>query len=145
MKNKEFKDLVSSEESKVHELIKFRKQNKQWLKKSMLIAIAILKALREKNITQIKLAEDLNVTPQYINKILKGSENLTLETIVKIEDALKIKLISIEAYHYQGAVIKPTGVPMFLNRASYKPVVSTNKIEERKTFDTLKQDFSNAA
>jgi DNA-binding MarR family transcriptional regulator len=80
MKTKEFKDLISNETSKVHELIAFRKSNKAWLKKSMLIAIAVLKVLREQKISQVELAEAMKVTPQYVNKILKGNENLTLET-----------------------------------------------------------------
>jgi transcriptional regulator with XRE-family HTH domain len=35
----------------------------------------------------------LGVSPQYVSKILKGSENMTLETIAKLEDALGVNLI----------------------------------------------------
>ena len=45
--------------------------------------------------TQKKLAEIVGVSPQYINKVVKGRENLTLETIVKMEKALGIALIEI--------------------------------------------------
>ena len=45
--------------------------------------------------TQRKLAEKMGVSPQYINKVVKGKENLTLETIAKIEDVLGITLIEV--------------------------------------------------
>jgi ribosome-binding protein aMBF1 (putative translation factor) len=35
----------------------------------------------------------MKVSPQQINKIVKGQENLTLETISKLEIALNIQLI----------------------------------------------------
>jgi len=41
---------------------------------------------------------DMGVTPQYINKIVKGKENLTLETIAKIEKALGITLIEVPSF-----------------------------------------------
>jgi len=75
----------------------FREENKEWLRKSAKIAIKITRELRAKKITQISLAKKLNVSPQQVNKILKGRENLTLETVSKIEIALGIELISILA------------------------------------------------
>jgi transcriptional regulator with XRE-family HTH domain len=35
------------------------------------------------------------VSAQYINKIVKGKENLTLDTICKLEQALEIELITV--------------------------------------------------
>ena len=72
--------------------------NEGWLDKSAKIALKILRTIREKNITQIKLAESLNVSPQHISKIVQGKENLTLETISKLEKVLNITLIDIPAY-----------------------------------------------
>ncbi|OFX81522.1 MAG: hypothetical protein A2W86_08230 [Bacteroidetes bacterium GWD2_45_23] len=37
----------------------------------------------------------MDVSPQYVSKIIKGRENLSLETIWKIEEALGITLISV--------------------------------------------------
>ncbi|PLX14061.1 MAG: hypothetical protein C0594_00540 [Marinilabiliales bacterium] len=48
--------------------------------------------------TQRRLAEEMGVSPQYINKVVKGKENLTLETISKIESVLGITLIEIPTY-----------------------------------------------
>lgn len=73
----------------------FRRENKDWLLKSARIAIKVLRVLRAKKITQVQLAELMAVTPQHINKILQGRENMTLETIVKMETALGIELITI--------------------------------------------------
>lgn len=75
--------------------VKFRNANKDWLRKSAKIAVKILRVLREKSMTQVNLAETMGVSPQQINKILKGRENLTLETIGKLEDALGIELVTI--------------------------------------------------
>jgi plasmid maintenance system antidote protein VapI len=40
----------------------------------------------------------MNVSAQQINKIVKGKQNLTFETIGKLEDALGISLIEIIAF-----------------------------------------------
>ena len=40
----------------------------------------------------------MDVSPQYINKVVKGNENLTLETISKIESVLGITLIEIPSF-----------------------------------------------
>jgi transcriptional regulator with XRE-family HTH domain len=52
-----------------------------------------LDALKAQGLTQKDLAERLNVTPQQISKIVKGEENLTLETITNLELALGIHII----------------------------------------------------
>lgn len=39
----------------------------------------------------------MNCSQQYISKILKGKENLSLETISKIEQALSIQIIKDDA------------------------------------------------
>ena len=42
---------------------------------------------------QKALAERMNCTQQYISKILKGKENMSLDTLSKLEKALGITLI----------------------------------------------------
>jgi len=79
--------------SKWIEEAKKRRENRVWQKHSQKIAIKILKAIREKGIRQKQLAEMIGVSPQQINKIVKGNENLTLVTIAKLESALNIELI----------------------------------------------------
>ena len=43
--------------------------------------------------TQVVLAEKLGCTQQHISMLLKGKNNLTLETIAKLEEALDFNII----------------------------------------------------
>jgi len=88
---KNIEDLVVGQ-SNWKDKARQRKADKPWLKKSQAIAFMVLDALKYKNMTQVQLAEKLGVSPQQINKIVKGNENLTLETISKLENALGIQL-----------------------------------------------------
>ncbi|NTW70390.1 MAG: helix-turn-helix transcriptional regulator [Chlorobiaceae bacterium] len=76
----------------------WRKENQGWLKRSQYIALKILRTIRERKMSQKDLAELIGVTPQHINKIVKGRENLTLETISILEKALGIVLVEIPEY-----------------------------------------------
>ena len=53
----------------------------------------MLDRMEELGITQKALAERLGCSQQYVSKILKGGENLSLETIFKIEEALQLLLV----------------------------------------------------
>jgi ribosome-binding protein aMBF1 (putative translation factor) len=63
--------------------------------KAMQIAIHIGNQLEAKGISQKMLAAKLQVSPQYISRLLKGKQNLSLETITALELALDISLVSI--------------------------------------------------
>lgn len=79
------------------EKAQWRKDNRDWLRKSGKIALAILDAIDDKrDMTQKKLADMIGVSQQYISKVVKGQENLSLQTICKLEKALDITLISVE-------------------------------------------------
>ena len=93
MTNTDKLNKLASNNSKWIEEAKKRRENRVWQKHSQKIAIKILKAIREKGIRQKQLAEMIGVSPQQINKIVKGNENLTLVTIAKLESALNIELI----------------------------------------------------
>ena len=82
---------------------KYRRDNREWLKKSATIAVKVLDALKAQKLTQKDLAERMNVSPQHINKIVKGQENLTLETITNLEIALGIKIIDAGSDHTKSA------------------------------------------
>lgn len=96
--NIDLTEIISKEKSNWKDKAKYRLTNKSWLDKSASIALKILKHLKENNINQKQLAEMIEVSPQYVNKILKGNENLSLETIAKIESALNINLIEISSF-----------------------------------------------
>jgi len=71
----------------------WRRTNREWLRYSQFIAIRMLSRMDELNMTQTSLAQKMECSQQYVSKVLKGKENLSLETISKIESALEIDLI----------------------------------------------------
>ena len=79
--------------SRWREKAAWRKQNKPWLRYSQLVAIKMLEQMETEGLTQSALAERMDCSQQYISKILKGQENLSIETICKIEDALSLELL----------------------------------------------------
>ena len=88
--------LKSYTPSEWREKAHWRRENREWLKKSREIALAVLNAIRNNPaMTQKELARQMGVSPQYVSKILKGEENLSLQTITKLESILGIELISV--------------------------------------------------
>jgi plasmid maintenance system antidote protein VapI len=90
-----FKNLVGNNKSNFIENAKISIKKNEWRKRSQDIALIVLERLDELSMKQNQLADLMHVTPQQISKIVKGYENLTLESISKIEKALGINLISI--------------------------------------------------
>lgn len=72
-----------------------RKANRSWIKLSARIAFRVFDELKYQGITQVELAERLEISPQAVSKWLKGKENFTLESIFKLEKALGITLLTI--------------------------------------------------
>ena len=96
MTNKEkFLNLVSKEETKTVERAKARLAKKAYTKISNKIAIAILTRLDELKWKQKDLAEKMEVSPQQVNKWVKGNENFTLETLVLLGEVLGVELIDV--------------------------------------------------
>ena len=79
--------------SKWREKAEWRQKNKSWLRYSQQIAIKMLEKMQEVGLTQKALAERMGCSQQYVSKVLRGQENLSIETICKIEDALEIELL----------------------------------------------------
>lgn len=79
--------------SKWREKAEWRQQNKSWLRYSQFVAIRMLEQMAAEGLTQKGLADRLGCSQQYVSKILKGQENLSIETICKIENALSLELL----------------------------------------------------
>jgi len=95
MTNKEkFLELVSDKETDTLKRNRARIQKRNMLRESQIIAMKILNRLDELGWTQKKLAEQIGVTPQQINKIVRGKENLTLETQTELQDVLDIPILA---------------------------------------------------
>lgn len=101
MKNQKnsFEALLTPEGSGWKAKAQERKKNKEWRSLADKIAVTILKHLRDNNLTQVELAKRLDVTPQYVSKIVQGRENLTIENICKIQQALGVQLITVPEYN----------------------------------------------
>ena len=95
MENKEkFLKLVSQDENNTLDKIKERNANRLWLRASQEIAKKVLIRLRELGWTKTKLAQELGVSKQQVSKIVRGSENFTISTIVDLEKVLNISILS---------------------------------------------------
>ena len=70
-----------------------RQVNKEWLRYSQMIAMKMLDRMEELGLTQKMLAERMGCSQQYVSKVLRGRENLSLETLCKIENALNLQII----------------------------------------------------
>ena len=119
------KSYVLDQPSSWMEQADIYENNKEWLDKSALIAIKILSTLRSQSITQKTLADNIGVSPQYINKVVKGQENLSLETICKIEKSLGITLVSVPVYENSQVILDSfTPNPYFISKNFSKPIGS---------------------
>ncbi len=126
-----FLGLVSDEKSDLLEKLQWRADNHAWLDRSAKIAIRILSKLRENRAnakypsSQKELAELMQVTPQQVNKILKGNENLTLETISNIEKCVGLTLVEVT----QNSVISPYILPKSPNIVPENYMIRENEAQ----------------
>lgn len=75
------------------ERAEWRRANRTWLHRSQEIAVRMLDKMEQMHLTQKSLAERMGCSQQYVSKVLKGQENLSLETITKIENTLDIDIL----------------------------------------------------
>ncbi|MGN6493826.1 MAG: helix-turn-helix domain-containing protein [Agriterribacter sp.] len=98
---KRIRDIADPKISNWEAEASIRRANPWMRHYSSQIARRILSVLDSNpELTQSKLAAELGVSSQYISKVLKGRENLTLETIYKLSKALRFDLISFPDYAY---------------------------------------------
>lgn len=83
----------SQNRSRWREKAEWRESNKEWLRYSQDIAMKMLDRMDELGLTQKSLAERMGCSQQYVSKVLKGTENLSIETIYKIERALDLQIL----------------------------------------------------
>lgn len=87
------REHLSTTPSKWKEKAEWRRANMDWLPYSRKIAIKIAMALDEQGLSQKQLSERMNCSPQYVSRLLKGEENLSLETICKLERVLNVQIL----------------------------------------------------
>jgi DNA-binding XRE family transcriptional regulator len=91
---KRFRDLVYDTDTEIFVEAKFRVENHYWLKESKRIAFKILSKLKELGMTQKQLAEMMGVSPQQINKWVKGNEKFSLDTLLKLQEVLDVPILA---------------------------------------------------
>lgn len=105
---KKTQEFLEAHQSKTpsawREEAEWRRNNWSWLRHSQKIAVKVLLQMKQEGLTQKALAERMNCTQQYVSKILKGKENMSLDTLSKLEDALGISLIYDEQMSYPNMV-----------------------------------------
>ena len=93
-KRKKFFENISKDETWVSNA-RQRREKRAASKYSFSLSQVIRGVLKEEGITIGVLAERLGCTVQNASKMLSGKENLTFETVEKIERVLSIKLLDI--------------------------------------------------
>ena len=76
--------------------MKTAEEQKAWLPYSRKIAIKTAMAMKRQDLTRSDLATRMGCSPQYVSRLLKGEENLSLETICKLENALNVPILQYE-------------------------------------------------
>ena len=88
----------STTPSKWRENAEWRMKNRAWLRHSQHIAMMMLDRMEDLHMSQKRLSELLGCSQQYVSKVLKGQENLSLETISKIEACLNLQIMPKNSY-----------------------------------------------
>ena len=97
--------IISAQKSTWQQEAAWRDENEEWLSQSFDIAVLVLDTLKARKMTQKMLAEKMKVSPQFINKVVKGQENLSLDTISKLSKALAIKLVEVAGSEGMAEVV----------------------------------------
>lgn len=101
--------------SKWKEQAQWHVNNWDWLKHSTRIALKAKKRLTELGLTQKELAEKMGCSQQYVSLIFKGKENLTLETIAKLEEVLNFDIIEYKSNNYKEQSVSEKRQSVYLN------------------------------
>lgn len=79
--------------SRFQENAQWRKENASWLRWSRQVALAIIDYMQANGLKRADLAKQLGVSPQYVSKLLSGTENLSFKSIANIEERLGINCL----------------------------------------------------
>ena len=89
---KSLKEFSSGADARLIEKIKDRNANKKQLRTYKRIALDILLKLDEPGWSQKRLAEELDVSAQYVNKLVKGNEKFGGDILCKLEEILDLPI-----------------------------------------------------
>ena len=106
--------------SRWREDAQWRRDNEYWLKYARYITLQVMRAMEEQSVTQVELVRRMGCTQQYVSNLLKGSSNMTLETIARLENALNIDLIKSALTYVNGYDPTAPSRPQYLNDSAGK-------------------------
>ncbi len=89
-----FESHKADKPSRFCENAQWRKDNESWLKWSRQVALALIDYMQENGLKRSELAERLGVSPQYVSKLLSGTENLSFKSVANIDDKLGINCLA---------------------------------------------------
>lgn len=128
------------------EKAKWSQDNEDWLDVSFSIAVKIASTLSANKKTdtfpknQTELAEAMGCSAPYVNKLLRGQENLQIETICKVQRILDIKLIEVPKvlvtkmvlYHSTNLLLGSivANIPATTTKAAYTDALPVTKFEK---------------
>lgn len=72
----------------------WRKENSSWLRWSQQLAVTLIGYMQDHGLKRADLASRLGVSPQYVSKLLSGTENLSFKSLANIEDRLGISCLT---------------------------------------------------
>ena len=116
------KELAKPRDERAHQEFLERWEDKAWLTYSQDIALALHYYMRTSGLTQRELADKMGVMSVYVGKLLKGGENLTLETICKIQAVVGGKLINVEKPYERPNIIQSTQPYVASPEIEFSPV-----------------------
>ena len=83
--------------SRFAEEANWRKENAGWLRWSRQLATTLIGYMQDNGLKRADLADRLGVSPQYVSRLLSGTENLSFKSIANIEEKLGISCMEISA------------------------------------------------
>jgi len=89
-----FKTLVSPERNDTVDRNRERVRDRDMLHESQRIALKVLERLDILGWSRKDLALALQVSPQQVSKIVSGKENLTIATLVRLQQVLEIPILA---------------------------------------------------
>ena len=69
----------------------WRKENEEWFQWSRHISLKIVDYMQENSLSRADLARKLDVSPQYVSKLLSGKVNFSFKTISELNLRLGIQ------------------------------------------------------
>jgi len=93
-KREKFLELVSEDKNNTAEKNRELISNRGMYRISGRIAFWVLERIDDLGWDQAKLAQEMKVSPEFVNKLVRGKEDLKLSTIVKLQEVLNIEIFN---------------------------------------------------